>query len=106
MHPFRIAILIFVVGATCGNLLVLKLREDRIWPVSLATPAPTSTDPFDAVGTPTPNLWAVPTPDPMIYVQERQGQSRQAMDKALIAQVGILTIAGVAWFLMKPRQKL
>ena len=115
MHPFRIAILIFVVGASVANYFAVRAYADRISPpstVSESTATPLNNpllatplrNPF--LGTPsespkneepTPFAWIPVAPNPEI-----QGLLAEANDKAWMREAIIVTIAGVAWFLLRP----
>jgi hypothetical protein len=91
MQPFRIAVLIFVVGASAANLLALKLQHDRFTYPTTAKQTESAT---------TPDPWAVPDPnlDPgavKLHVL--------ANDLAYLREAIILTIGGVAWFLVKTK---
>jgi hypothetical protein len=70
VHPFRIAILIFLVGASSANYLVLKKTVSQ---------------------------------DEDYYPQYRVKYDAQATDSAWIGEIIILTVAGVAWFLVRPK---
>jgi hypothetical protein len=103
-HPWRIAILIFFVGASVVNALLAKSAYDRIGeptPAPSASPTPNSFFPSAARGL----TWGTPaTPDPWavdVYgAASIAYQRRQATDKALVAEAVLVTIAGVAWFLI------
>ena len=83
MHPFRIAILIFLVGASVANYFATQKYRDRI----VANMKTVSL--FG--GTPT----ALPGSD----VQE-QMKLAEANDEAWMREAIIVTIAGVTWFLV------
>ena len=64
MHPFRIAILIFVVGASVANYFAMKQYDDRFAATVQQTPIPqTRVNPNDPFGSPLPVIpdpWAGP----------------------------------------------
>jgi hypothetical protein len=103
MHPFRIAILAFVVGASVANYFAAKAYSDRIrepfafsastaGPVDLLSPGPSPNDEA------TPFRWMPLAADPqtlkLLAVEN---------DKAWMREAIIVTIAGVAWFLVRPK---
>jgi len=111
MHPWRIAILIFFVGASVVNALLAKSAYDRIGeptPAPSASPAP---NPLLSGASQNPYIGATPTPDPWavdVYgsIASSIAYQRQlANDKALVAETVIVTIAGVAWFLVPARKR-
>ena len=89
MHPFRTAILMFLIGASVANYFAMKKYSDRI-----EATIPSSVDPLNPFGgseTPgKPNL------------QARLEFSQNA-DEAWMREAIIFTIAGVAWFLVRPK---
>ena len=107
MHPYRIAILIFVVGASVANYLATKAYDDRISPPSTvpestATPLNNPLNPFEPSASPnqepTPFTWIQATAN-----SEIQGLLAEANDKAWMREAIIVTIGGVAWFLVRPK---
>ena len=104
MHPYRIAILIFVVGASVANYLATKAYADRISPPSTvskstATPLNNPLAPSANQG-PTPFAWIA---TPATLNPEMQGLLAAANDKAWMREAIIVTIAGVAWFLVRSK---
>jgi hypothetical protein len=91
MHPFRTAILVFVVGASVANYFAMKQYDDRFAPS--VSPTPTATYEADP--------WAGPpsasSSQPDSYTA---GLESAAKDKAWMREAIIITIAGVAWFLL------
>lgn len=88
MHPFRIAILIFLVGASVANYFAAREYRDRI-----AASTAGGASGFDWTkygGTDRPV-----TPDPEIARLRAADNDRAWMREAII-----VTIAGVAWFLL------
>lgn len=123
MHPFRIAILIFVVGASVANYFAAREYRDRIGaptPLAATTAAPTyspeywnkfwgkvadahrarpNEQPSPFEWTPvTPDPWAVPSPGGDPYTLRLVAASN---DKAWLREAIIVTIAGMAWFLVR-----
>jgi hypothetical protein len=99
MHPFRIAILIFVVGASIANYFAAREHWDRIvasTPLAASTAAPTDSSGTDWTkyrGTAQAHPNEQPTP-------ELASPLAEANDKAWMREAIIVTIAGVAWFLL------
>jgi hypothetical protein len=95
--PWRIAILIFFVGASVANIFAAKLGHDQLGSSPVVSPMSTPTaNPFAAIGTPTPvPLFAGLTAD----------EHRQVNDTALLRETVIITIAGIAWFLLPAVKK-
>ena len=90
MHPFRITVLVFLVGASVANYFFTKEQHDEISPLSVAAPADaTLQDRYGATAT--------STPDP----GELRRVYAAANDKAWLREAIIFTIAGVAWFLVR-----
>jgi hypothetical protein len=106
VHPFRIAILIFVVGASVANYFATKAYSDRIrepsdFSVSTAAPVDNPLLSTSNPLAPTPDPWSVttpvPGPDPNVYRLQSVTN-----DKAWMREAIIVTVAGVAWFLVRP----
>jgi hypothetical protein len=99
MHPFRTAILVFVVGASVANYFAMKQYDDRF----AAAVGQTRVNPNDPFGSPLPataDPWAVSPPVADPYTA---GLESAARDKAWMREAIIVTIAGVAWFLVRPK---
>jgi hypothetical protein len=104
MHPFRIAILIFFVGASVVNYLAVKEYRDRISPVTTATVTPLGV-PTDASGhidwskvkenDAQRDFSGMSQTEP--YVTKLEAA---ANDKAWMREAVIVTIAGIVWFLV------
>jgi len=92
MSSLRIAVLVFVIGASFANYFFTKEQHDQISP-SVATPAPQGLE--DRYG-PTP-----PAPDP----GELRRVYAEVNDKGWMREAIIVTIAGVAWFVLAPKQR-
>jgi hypothetical protein len=111
VHPFRIAVLIFLVGASVANYFATKAYSDRIrepsdFSVSTAAPVDnpllSTSNPLLSTSNPlapTPDPWSVttPVPGPDPNVSRLQSVTN---DKAWMREAIIVTIAGVAWFLV------
>lgn len=104
MARYRIAVLIFLIGASAANYLTVRQQYDRMFtelPVGTswlsATPTAAPTSWLDAVAT------AHPTPSNVEEVVDPKEQ-RQIVDRAAVREAVILTVCGVAWFLI-PRAK-
>jgi hypothetical protein len=95
MHPFRIAILIFFLGASIANIFAAKLGRDQLGPVATPAPAGITSSVFE------------PAPDPLraIFAAATADSHRQVNDTALLRETVILTIAGIAWFLVPGRKQ-
>lgn len=104
VHPFRMAILIFFIGASVANYFAMKQYDDRFAPTMQQTPIPqTRVNPNDPFGSPLPVIpdpWAVPSPTADPYTLRLVAG---ANDKAWMREAIIFTIAGVAWFLVASR---
>ena len=106
MQPFRIAILIFAVGASVANYFAAREYWDRIaasTPLASSTAAPTDSpgliDWRKYAGTANEQPTPV-TPDPATA-----SLRAEAKDKAWMREAVVLTIAGVAWFLLPSVKK-
>jgi hypothetical protein len=104
VHPFRIAILLFLVGASVANYFAMKQYDDRFAARVQQTPIPqTRVNPNDPFGSPIPVIpdpWAVPSPSVDPYTAPLESAAR---DKAWMREAIIVTIAGVAWFLVRAK---
>jgi hypothetical protein len=95
VHPFRIAILIFVVGASVANYFFTKEQHDETSPLSVAAPAGEGLEGrYGAGATPSAS-----SSQPDSYTA---GLESAAKDKAWMREAIIVTVAGVAWFLVRP----
>lgn len=109
MHPFRIAILVFFVGASVANVLAAKEALDRIGPITVAA-SPLPTNPLLAPP-PSPSVAPGQIDFSQLYKKSISGTSDPyaqrartlADDKAYLREAIIVTIAGVAWFLVRPK---
>lgn len=101
MHPFRVAILIFLVGASVANYFAVKEYRDGISPVTAATVTPPGVS-RDASGgldwSKLKGTEAQSVTDPYLTKLETA-----ANDAAWMRQAIIVTVAGVAWFLVRPK---
>jgi hypothetical protein len=96
MHPFRIAILVFVVGASVANYFFTKEQHDEISPLSVAAPAgATLQERYGATAMP-----SVSSSQPGSYTARLESAAKE---KAWMREAIIVTIAGVAWFLVRPK---
>jgi hypothetical protein len=98
MHPFRIAILIFLVGTSIVNVLVTKISHDGIGYPPRMVEAGNWADRLDQ---PTPKSTPVMEVNPN-YDSAMQ-QHTVVNESATILEVLLITVAGVAWFLVRPR---
>jgi hypothetical protein len=102
VHPFRIAILIFFLGASVANYFAAREHRDRIvasTPLAASTAAPTDSSGIDWEkyrGTAQAHPNEQPTPEIASLLAE-------ANDNAWMREAIIVTIAGVAWFLVRPK---
>jgi hypothetical protein len=101
MHPFRIAVLVFIVGATAANLLALKKQHDRMTYPKVATTEAQSPMPGESASPPA-------LPDPFALSDRNLDPEviklrALANDEAYIREAIILTIGGVVWFVVKTR---
>jgi hypothetical protein len=96
VHPFRIAILIFLVGASVANYFFTKEQHDEMSLLSVAAPADGGLqERYGATATPSAS-----SSQPGSYTV---GLDSAAKDKAWMREAIIVTIAGVAWFLVRPK---
>jgi hypothetical protein len=124
MNTYRIAVLVFAVGASLANFLAFKAQTEMWRPLAKPTPVVVSENPH--LGTPAPartggtpqsssdaafiaRLEAEPTPKPTIDPEAQVAYETALRDRdrvydiAAAREVAILTVAGVAWFLVRPK---
>jgi len=89
MTPLRASVLVFAIGASVVNFLAVKARIDQ--------PTANFSATFDM---PSPSPAATrASPD-----LEREGQLVEIYDRAWIREAIIVTIAGIAWFLIRAKE--
>lgn len=93
MHRFRIAILIFLIGASVANYFAMKKYSDRI----AATIPGENADPLHPFDSQTPGRPSL----------QARLEFSQNTDEAWMREAIIVTIAGIAWLLVsaKPKQE-
>jgi hypothetical protein len=111
VHPYRIAILVFAIGASAVNLSALKGRYDALTPVAKPKPALSATpsrSPLPAGLTPFVDPFALApgtgtADDPVAVANYDAYEKKRAtdFDGAAERELAILTVAGVAWFLVR-----
>jgi|GEM_PF-7105492 len=105
-RSIRIAILVFVVGASLLNLVaLLQAHRDigHMAPYVAAAPC-ANQDLFAPPCTPDPKATPTPPPDTRIYYSTDQlSEHSRANSRAAEYEIVILTISGVAWFLVPKR---
>jgi hypothetical protein len=106
MHPFRIAILIFLVGASLANFFAVRERLDRMGPGPGPLPTPTSTA-VPAQTNPVDLLMGGSMADRLADYKAALAERNEALspiyDRAWMCEAVIVTIAGIAWFLVRPK---
>ena len=88
MSSLRIAVLVFVIGASFANYFFTKEQHDEISP-SVATPDATLENRYGRTSTPDPG--------------ELRRVHAEENDKGWMREAIIVTIAGIAWFAFRAR---
>jgi hypothetical protein len=107
MHPYRIAVLVFLIGASLANFLAVRESLDRMGPGPGPPPTPTSsaapraTGPFDLLAN--GDIMAERLADYKAALAARNEALSPIYDRAWMREAIVVTIAGVAWFLVRPR---
>ena len=99
------AFIVFVVGATLVNLLWGLRQSDQIGWVEKPTPAPTASGMDFSKPPPSGFVPDSDLPDPLadITYNYNQKRHRELDEQILIQEVGLITIAGMAWFLVRAK---
>jgi hypothetical protein len=100
VQPFRIAILVFIVGASAANFFAWKTQHDRWTYSAVATmeiPSPLPTESTNPAFNPN---FLIRDPNRAAEIIKLRAL---AEDEAYFREAIILTIGGVAWFLVRAK---
>jgi hypothetical protein len=92
MSSLRVAVLVFVGGASIANYFLTKEQNEQIAPISAATVAPT---------TPEDRYEHSSRPDP----EDLRRAHTEESDNGWMREAVIVTVAGIAWFALRPERR-